>query len=167
MLPLTEPQIRASFVNCSRGEASKLTLPADLDETRWDRLDYYGWIDRKAPLRSYVVVPVDDTFVGIALRAPEDAAKRKRAVCAWCEDVYATDEVSLYVARRAGASGRNGDTLGTLICTTFGCSRNVRRVPRIVEAGDDPEGVVLRRIEGLRERSVRFAEEVLRGASAS
>ncbi len=164
MLPLTEAQIRASFVNCSRGEASKLTLPADLDDTPWDRLDYYGWIDRKAPLRSYLVVNVDDTLVGIALRAPEDAGKRRRAVCAWCEDVYATDEVSLYVARRAGASGRNGDTIGTLICTKFGCSRNVRRIPRIVEAGDDPEGVVLRRIEGLRERSVRFARDVLAGA---
>ncbi|WP_426593747.1 FBP domain-containing protein [Cellulomonas sp. McL0617] len=163
MLPLTEAQIRASFVNCSRGEASKVTLPADLDETRWDRLDYYGWIDSKAPLRAYVVLTVGDAPVGIALRAPEDTAGRRRAVCAWCEDVYATDEVSLYVARRAGASGRNGDTVGTLIHTTFGCSRNVRRIPRIVEAGDDPDGLVLRRIEGLRERSVRFADEVLHG----
>ncbi|KRD43578.1 translation elongation factor [Cellulomonas sp. Root930] len=162
MDPLTEKQIRASFVNCSRREAAQLTLPADLSELRWDRLDYLGWIDRKAPLRAYVVLPVADARVGIALRSPEVAGKRRRAVCAWCEDVYATDDVSMYVARRAGAPGRNGDTIGTLICTTFGCSTNVRRTPTIIEAGDDPAGVVARRIEGLRERSARFADEVLR-----
>ena len=162
MNPLTEKLIRASFVNCSRREASQLTLPADLSDLRWDRLDYLGWIDRKAPLRAYVVVPVDDDLVGITLRSPEGTASRRRAVCAWCEDVYATDDVSMYVARRAGGPGRNGDTIGTLICTGFECSHNVRRKPTIIEAGQDAEGLVQRRIEGLRERSVRFAREVLR-----
>ena len=162
MNPLTENQIRTSFVNCSRREAAQLTLPPDLSELRWDRLDLLGWIDRKAPLRAYVVLPVDDALVGIALRSPEVTGKRRRAVCAWCEDVYATDDVSMYVARRAGAPGRNGDTVGTLICTTFECSKNVRRKPTVVEAGQDPAGLVERRIEGLRERSARFADEVLR-----
>lgn len=162
MNPLTEKQIRASFVNASRRESSQLTLPSDLADLRWDRLDYLGWVDRKAPLRAYVVLPVDDTLVGLALRAPEGTASRRHAVCAWCEDVIATDDVSLYVVRRAGAAGRNGDTIGTLICTTFECSKNVRRKPTVVEAGQDPAGLVERRIEGLRERSAKFAREVLR-----
>lgn len=162
MIPLTEKLIRASFVNCSRREAAQLTLPPDLSELRFDRLDYVGWIDRKAPLRAYVVLPVEEALVGIALRSPEVAGKRRRAVCAWCEDVYATEDVSMYVARRAGAPGRNGDTIGTLICTRFACSANVRRTPTIIEAGEDPAGVVRRRIDGLRERSARFADEVLR-----
>ena len=162
MNPLTEKQIRASFVNASRREAAQLTLPSDLADLRWDRLDYLGWVDRKAPLRSYVVMTVDDSLVGVALRAPDGVASRRRAVCAWCEDVIATEDVSLYVARRAGAAGRNGDTIGTLICTTFGCSANVRRKPTIVEAGQDPAGLVERRIAGLRERSVKFAREILR-----
>ncbi|MEN0129915.1 MAG: FBP domain-containing protein [Brevundimonas sp.] len=160
MLPLTEKLIRASFVNCSRREAADVTLP-DLD-VRWDRLDYLGWIDRKAPLRAYVVLEVDDELVGIALRSPEVATKRKRAVCAWCEDVINTEDVSMYVARRAGAAGRRGDTIGTLICTHFTCSANVRRKPTIIEAGQDPAGVIARRTEGLRERSLKFAREVLR-----
>lgn len=162
MNPLTEPQIRASFVNCSKREAAQLTLPADLADLRWDRLDYLGWIDRKAPLRAYVVVPVGDTLVGVTLRSPETGAKRRRAVCAWCEDVYATEDVSMYVARRAGAPGRNGDTIGTLICTHFDCSRNVRRKPTIIEAGDDPAGFVQRRIDALQEYTAKFAREVLR-----
>jgi hypothetical protein len=163
MNPLTEKQIRASFVNASRRESAQLTLPSDLADLRWDRLDYLGWVDRKAPLRAYVVLTVDDALVGLSLRAPEGTASRRRAaVCAWCEDVYATDDVSLYVVRRAGAAGRNGDTIGTLICTEFGCSKNVRRKPTIVEAGQDPASLVERRIAGLRERSVKFAREVLR-----
>ena len=161
MNPLTELQIRASFVNCSRGEATRLNLPPDLADLDWDRLDYLGWIDRKAPQRACVVLPVDDTVVGLLLRSPEGGAKRRRALCAWCEDVYSKDEVSLYVARRSGAAGRNLNSIGTLICTRFGCSKNVRRRPTIVEAGQDPEGLVQRRIEGLRERSQRFAREVL------
>lgn len=164
MNPLTESPIRSSFVNCSRREASQVTLPdlTTLTPEAWDRLDYLGWVDRKAPLRAYVVLTVDDALVGLALRAPDDPGSRRRAVCAWCEDVTATDDVSLYVARRAGAAGRKGDTIGTLICTRFECSRNVRRRPTIIEAGQDPAGVVQRRIEGLRERSLRFAREVLR-----
>lgn len=162
MDPLNEKQIRTSFVNCSRREAAQVTLPADLAELRWDRLDYLGWVDRRAPLRAYVVLTVDDTLVGVTLRSPEVTGSRRRAVCAWCEDVYATNDASMYVARRAGAAGRKGDTLGTLICTDFLCSRNVRRLPTIVEAGQDPQGFVRRRIEGLRERSVRFTREVLR-----
>ena len=164
MIPLTEQQIRASFVNCSRREAAQLTLPTTLADLRWDRLDYLGWIDRKAPLRAYAVLTVDETLVGVSLRSPDVVAKRRRAVCAWCEDVHATDDVSLYVVRRAGASGRNGDTIGTLICTSFGCSTNVRRTPLLLEAGQDAAAVTRRRIDGLRERSTRFVREVLRAA---
>ncbi|RHA40757.1 FBP domain-containing protein [Cellulomonas rhizosphaerae] len=162
MNPLTEKQIRASFVNCSRREAAEVTLPTDLATLRWDRLDYLGWIDRKAPLRAYVVLEVDGELVGVTLRSPEGAATRKRAVCAWCEDVYATEDVSMYVARRAGAAGRKGDTIGTLICTNFDCSANVRRKPTIIEAGQDPAGVIARRTAGLQDRSLKFAREVLR-----
>ncbi|HEY3436180.1 MAG TPA: FBP domain-containing protein [Actinotalea sp.] len=162
MNPLTDKQIRTSFVNCSRREAAQLTLPADLTALRWDRLDLLGWVDRRAPLRAYVVLTVDEDLVGIALQSPERAASRRRAVCAWCEDVYATNDVSMYVARRSGAAGRKGDTIGTLICTGFECSQNVRRTPRLVEANHDPEALVERRIEGLQLRSVRFAQEVLR-----
>jgi hypothetical protein len=166
MNPLTEKQLRACFVNASRREATQATLP-DLATLRWDRLDYLGWRDRKAPLSAYAVVEVDDEPVGILLRSGDATkGKRRKAVCAWCEDVVATDDVSLYVARRGGAVGRRGDTIGTLICTEFQCSQNVRRTPTRSEAGSDLESVreqiVERRVAGLRERSARFVAEVLR-----
>jgi hypothetical protein len=165
MKPLTEAQIRASFVNASKREAAVATMP-DLADQPWDQLDYLGWRDRKAPLSAYVVVEIDDEPVAVLLRAGDARRTRRRAVCAWCEDVVVTEDVSLYVARRAGAPGRRGDTIGTLICTDFGCSRNVRRAPTRSEAGtappDEREGIVRRRVDGLRERSTRFVAEVAR-----
>jgi len=165
MLPLTEKQLRTSFVNASRREANDATLP-DLSALDWDRLDYLGWHDRRAPLSAYVVVELDDGPVGVLLRAADPPKVRRRTICAWCEDVVVTDDVSMYVARRGGASGKRGNTIGTLICTDFTCSRNVRRPPTRTEAGSDAEAlreqIVARRIAGLRERSVRFVEEIRR-----
>ena len=76
MIPVTEKQIHACFVNASRRETAQATLP-DLAALSWDRLDHLG---------------------------------------------------------------RRGDTIATLICTEFVCSRNVRRPPTSVEAGTDLEG---------------------------
>ncbi|WP_309135781.1 FBP domain-containing protein [Cellulomonas sp.] len=164
MHALTEKQIRNAFVNASRREANQATLP-DLDALDWDRLDYLGWRDRKAPLSAYVVLEVEEEPVGVLLRASEGTRARRRAVCAWCEDVVVTDDVTLYVARRGGASGRRGNTIGTLLCTDFLCSANVRRPPTRTEAGSDVdavrEAIVARRVAGLRERSTRFVREVL------
>lgn len=164
MNPLTEAQIRASLVNASRRERTVATLP-DLDDVRWDRLDYLGWRDRKAPLAAYVVLEIDGEPTGIALRAADrGTGPRRRAMCAWCEDVVETDDVQLFTARRAGARGRRGDGIGTLICGDFRCASNVRREPTSIEAGPmDPEErdlLVATRIEGLRDRSRRFVAEV-------
>ncbi|WP_029251614.1 FBP domain-containing protein [Paraoerskovia marina] len=163
MNPLTEKQIRASIVNASRGEANRATVP-ELDEVRWADFDYFGWHDRKAPLDSYVVLEIDGRPVGIRLRAADAGRTGRKALCAWCEDIVVTDDVSLYVARRGGASGRRGNTVGTLICTQFVCSANVRRNPTYAEAGNDEsmrEHLVESRIAGLRERSTRFVQEIL------
>ena len=166
MHPLSEARLRASFVNASRREASQATLP-DLTALDWERLDHLGWRDRKAPLSAYVVVELDGAPAGVLLRstAGRGAGLRTRGVCTWCRDIVVTDDVTLYVARRAGASGRSGNTLGTLLCTDFRCSQNVRRPPTSSEAGttalDVREEIVARRVRELRERSARFVEAVL------
>lgn len=161
MRALTVPEIRASFVNCSRREAAQAVVP-DLAAVDWDRLDYLGWTDPKNPRRAYVVALVDDRATGMVLRAA-DGTTRRNALCAWCEDVIATNEVALFVARLAGSAGRNGDTIGTLICADFACSRNARRRPTIAEAGEDAAAVVARRVAGVQERSARFVAAVARG----
>ncbi|EAQ00381.1 hypothetical protein JNB_09419 [Janibacter sp. HTCC2649] len=164
--PLTENEIRNSFVNASKREVSQASLP-DLESLDWDRLEYLGWRDSKRPL-GYAVVVIDDVATGVILRAAPPATalggRRRSAICAWCEDPIETQDVSLYVAKRGGAAGRKGDTVGTLICTEFICSKNVRRKPTFTELGsDDPtarEQFIARRIEGLRSRSAKFVAAI-------
>lgn len=166
MKPLTENEIRNSFVNASKREVAQASLP-DVDALDWERLEYLGWRDSKRPL-GYVVVVIDDVPQGIILRAAPPATalggRRRSAICAWCEDPIETKDVSLYVAKRGGAAGRKGDTIGTLICTEFVCSRNVRRKPTFTELGsDDPtdrEFFIERRIEGLKQRSSKFVANI-------
>jgi hypothetical protein len=84
-------------------------------------------------------------------------------MCSWCRDL-ASVEATLYVARRGGSAGRAGNTIGTLICEDFSCSRNTRRPPTSSESGDGIEAiadqVVADRIAGLRERSAQFVRDV-------
>jgi hypothetical protein len=163
--PLTEKQIRASFVNATRREVTQATVP-DLAELAWGRLDYLGWQDRKAPLSAYVVLELDGAPAGVLLRAGVAPAggRRRKALCTWCRDL-ASVSATLFVARRAGASGRAGNTIGTLVCEDFSCSRNARRPPTSSEGGSGIEAiadqVVTERIAGLRERSTRFVRDVL------
>lgn len=164
MNPLTEKQIRASFVNASRREVAQAVLP-DLAELPWDTLDYLGWRDRRSPLAAYVVLELDGAPAGILLRASAAPAsgRRRTAMCAWCRDL-ASVEATLYVTRRGGAAGRAGNTIGTLICENFTCSANVRRPPTSAESGSGIESiadqVVADRIAGLRERSTQFLRDV-------
>lgn len=159
MDPITAAQIRAAFVNTSRREATQATLPDHLDELPWESLDLLGWVDRKFPQRAYAVAPVDGELVGIMLRA-SDAPRGTKALCAWCQDLHLANPVSLYVARRAGSAGRNGDTVGTLVCTGFECSANVRKkIPSPYE-GFDMAAADAARVAGLRERSAAFLRTV-------
>lgn len=164
MQPLTDAQIRASFVNASKREIAQATLP-DLDSLKWDKLDALGWRDPKRPLLAYVIVEHEGSPVGAILRTAEPSKARRRMLCSWCQDIVTSDDAVLYVAKRAGAAGRKGNTIGTSICTEFSCSRNVRRTPTTSEVGsDDPtdrEAWTARRIATLRERSTHFIAEVL------
>jgi hypothetical protein len=86
MRPLTEQQVRRSFVNCSQGEAKGLALPEDFDILDWSQLELLGWRDPKAPLRGYLVVETDERPVGIAVRAEvvaERAAELRERVQAF------------------------------------------------------------------------------------
>lgn len=169
MRALSEQQIRTSLVNTSRREASQAILP-DLTQLDWTMLDYLGWHDPRRPLESYVVLHIEGSPVGIQLRPTPRAAARRKAVCAWCHDILATADVSMYVARRAGALGRRGDTVGTLICTDFNCSRNVRRTPSIEEVGSEAQQdrarLIEHRMTKLRERSARFIANLVDRDSA-
>jgi hypothetical protein len=163
MHALTEKGLRASFVNASLRERNAIPLPADLDAIEWEALDFLGWRDPKLAHVGYVVIPVDGEPVGILLRESERKA-RTRPQCAWCADVTLPNDVVFFSAKRSGAAGRNGNTVGTLVCSAFECSANVRRLPPPAYLGFDVEAARQRRIEALRTNVESFARDLRDGA---
>ncbi|MEV0318525.1 FBP domain-containing protein [Streptomyces sp. NPDC050658] len=130
MEPIGETEIRASFVNCSMGEARRLTLPAGFAETPWDDLDFLGWRDPKAPDRGYVVAERDGGHVGIALRASTGARKSllKSSICSVCVTPQSGSGITLLVAPLSGPAGRQGNSVGIYVCADLACSLYVRGV---------------------------------------
>lgn len=162
MRTLTDSQIRDSFLNASRSERKNMSLPPDIDQLAWDDIDFLGWKDPKFPNIGYVVVDLDGEPVGLLLRQTETRA-RSRPQCSWCADVQLPNDVVFYAAKRAGDAGRRGDTVGTLICEHFECSRNVRRLPPSAYLGFDREAARDRRIEALRQHVQGFVRDIRDG----
>jgi hypothetical protein len=161
--PLSEQDIRRSFVNCSRGEAAAVTLPKGLDGLAWDELAVLGWRDAKAPLRGYLVLEREGRPLGIALRAADTRmSSRTTAMCLLCQTAQAGDAVSLFTARRAGAAGRDGNTVGTYICADLACATRAHtEIPPWLQ-DRDPVEVGQERVAELRSRVDGFVDAVLR-----
>ncbi|MGW3916793.1 FBP domain-containing protein [Streptomyces sp. NPDC005070] len=127
MRPLTEQDIRTSFINCSRGEAKRLATPRDLDERPWDELDFLGWRDPGAPDRGFLVTERDGGLLGVALRLPSSRrGLPHRSMCSLCLTTHPGGGVSLMTARKAGAAGREGHSVGIYVCADLACSLYVR-----------------------------------------
>jgi hypothetical protein len=122
--PLTEREVRASFVNASRGEVSRMRLP-DLDEVAWESLDFLGWSDPRTPQQAQLVTTTDEGAVGVALRRHQLGGGRAR-MCSLCLTTHPGSGVTLLVAARAGKAGRDGNTVGLDICADLRCSAYVR-----------------------------------------
>ncbi|MFN8074729.1 MAG: FBP domain-containing protein [Kineosporiaceae bacterium] len=127
MHPVAEPEIRASFVNCSQGEAKRLPVPRELETLPWDDLDFLGWRDPRGSDRAYLVAPVGDGLVGITLRA---ATARigfvRRSVCSLCLTTHTGSGVVLMTAPKAGTEGRQGASAGVYLCSDLACSLYLR-----------------------------------------
>jgi len=162
MIPVDPARLRASLVNASRKDASDMPVP-DLATIDFDALDFLGWRDAKSPRRGYIAVPVDGELVA-AILVQTEASARTRAQCSLCQDVTLPNEVVFFGAKRAGAAGRKGDTVGILACANFECSKNVRRLPTMAYIGFDVEAERQRRIATLRERVAGFARAIRDGA---
>ncbi|NYI69641.1 hypothetical protein GGQ54_000201 [Naumannella cuiyingiana] len=163
MEPITAEQVRASFVNTTRSQLKKLTVPADLATERWDDLDFLGWRDPKAPQQGYLVAPRDGGLTGVALRTQEPSRRDpKAAMCSLCLTVHPMADVALFAARRSGPGGRRGDTVGTYICANLRCPLYVRGV--LTSEAARPMGETLSveaKIIRLRANVDRFVDRVL------
>ncbi|GIF12161.1 FBP domain-containing protein [Actinoplanes teichomyceticus] len=136
MDPISEAEIRASFVNCSKGEAARIKLPPDFRDTPWADLDFLGWIDPSAPQRAAIVTPGPAGPVALLLRKAERGGATSAArssMCQVCLTDHAAGGVSLFTAPLAGAAGRNGNSVGEYLCADLACSLYLRgkRRPRM------------------------------------
>jgi FBP C-terminal treble-clef zinc-finger len=123
---VTQREIRGSFVNCSKGEATRMFVPHDLPDRPWADLDYLGWRDPQSPARGYLVAEVAGELRGIVLRAPRAAVgAARKSMCSLCITTR-SGGVALMVAPRAGKAGQQGNTVGTWICSDLQCSLYVR-----------------------------------------
>ncbi|WP_067805257.1 FBP domain-containing protein [Actinomadura formosensis] len=145
MRPVTEHDIRASFVNCSKGEAKRLSLPKDFTDLPWDDLDFLGWQDPGAPGRAYLVTMRDDGLVGISLRVTAGAARgfTSRSLCSLCLTTRTGGGVTLMTARRTGEAGRQGNSVGQYLCGDLDCSLYVRGKKQSVAGGGLDESLSL------------------------
>lgn len=161
MQPLTEHQIRDSFVNTSKGDAERVPMPG-LHEVVWTDREYLGWLDAKAPQRAYLTVWRQGRPVSMVLRAAERRIRTGiSAMCSLCQMPQPGGQVALFAAPRSGEAGRNGDTVGMYICADLGCSAIIRIAPPPAPMQIAPEEIVQRRIVGLRERLESFTATVL------
>ncbi|ALE72242.1 hypothetical protein AD006_09770 [Pseudonocardia sp. EC080610-09] len=155
-----ENRIRRALTNCSKGEANRMTLPAWVRELDPDSLDdVHGWRDPKAPDRGVLLVPTTDGPAGVVLRAATGTA-RAAAMCALCRTTHSVGGVALFAAPRRGAKGRQGDTVGTYICTDLACAEHVRVETATAVLKPTPGTTVDERRAGLRERAVEFVAAV-------
>lgn len=144
MRPVTERDIRASFVNCTKGEATRLAVPKDLSDRPWDDLDFLGWRDAAAPGRAYLVTESGEGFVGVALRrAGPPTGGARRGMCSLCLTTHTGDGVSLMTARRAGRAGKQGNSVGAYMCADLACSLYLRGKKDVEPGGRLHESLAL------------------------
>lgn len=145
MRAITETEIRASFVNCSKGEAKRLGVPRDLDDQPWSDLDFLGWRDQGAPERAYLVADRGGRLVGVALRATSGGGRgfTARSMCSLCLTTHTSGGVALMAARRTGEAGRQGNTVGQYLCRDLACSLYVRGRKESVASRDLEESLPL------------------------
>jgi hypothetical protein len=165
MRPLTANDIRASIVNAPAEDVERLPMPG-LHETVWDSREYLGWRDPQSPQRGYIVFWRDDAPIGMVVRAASTQQSRSiSAMCSLCRTQQPANQVSLFTVPKAGKAGRDGNTVGTYICSDLGCSTIIRILPPPSDMQPSPSDVVASRAAGLLTRLNSFTAEVLKPAA--
>jgi hypothetical protein len=159
MRPLTEAEVRDSFVNAHPEEKKIAAMPLDFILTEWDHLDFFAWRDPRNRGRGYVVTERDGQPTGVVLRAAEGTSRARSAMCNLCHTMQPGDQVALFTARKAGAAGESGDSVGTYMCADLSCHENVRLALPLAPL--EVRSSVDRNIDGTRKRTEAFVERVL------
>ncbi len=164
MRPLTEEELRASFVNAAPDELRVIEVPLSARTTDWYHFDFLAWRDPEFRGRGYLVAEVGGEPRGVLLRASESSSRARAAMCNLCHTMQPGNQVLLFTARRAGNAGAQGDSIGTYICTDLSCHDNVRLAAPL--APSEMRGSVDLKIDGTRRRTEAFVARVLENGEA-
>ncbi|MFD7220024.1 FBP domain-containing protein [Streptomyces sp. NPDC059892] len=166
MKPLTEDEIRGSFVNCSKGEARRMNLPRELSELPWADLDFLGWRDPGAPDRGYLVTERAGAWVGITLRGASSGQKNflKSSICSICVTPHAASGTDLMAAPKVGAAGRQGDSVGMYMCADLACPLYVRGRRKSLGRRLEESLTLEERLARARTNLDRFLDKLYEGA---
>lgn len=151
--------MRASFVNADADELRTMEMPNDFLLVDWDYLDFFAWRDPGAGRRGYVLVQTGAGVVGVVLRVSE-AGRGRSGMCNICHTMQPGAQVALFAARRAGAAGERGDTVGTHVCADLSCHENVRLAHPLAPNEIRADGQVDFRLDGTRRRMEAFVARV-------
>ena len=164
MKPLSATEIRGSIVNATTDEIARMPMPG-LHETIWAEREYLGWRDPQSPQRGYIVFWRGDSPLGMVLRAASRGPNRSMsAFCSLCRTQQPAHQVSLFSVPKAGQAGRDGNTVGTYICSDLACSTLIRILPPPSQMQPNPTEMVASRGAGLLARLEGFTNEVLKPA---
>src|SRR5690554_4256378 len=125
MHALTEADVRAAIVNAEPPEIERLALPRDFIVIDWDFLDFFAWPDPDNARRGAIVLETGGALRGVIVTL-SGPGRARSGMCNICHTMQPGNQVSLATARRAGAAGRRGDSVGTYLCTDLSCHENVR-----------------------------------------
>ena len=164
MEPVTAKEIRSSFVNCSKGEASRLAIPRDLATRPWDDLDFLGWRDLSGADRGCIVAEHGGRMAGVVLRCvPASAAGRpiggRSTMCSLCLTTHPGAGVTLMTA---ALSKRRDNSVGIRICADLDCSLYLRGKKSPPPGGRLAESItVAEKAERLRASLEAFLDKVV------
>ncbi len=154
--PLTESDIRSSFVNATPDRTRPAPDPGAardaLERTRVPRLARPA-----GRRRGYMVSWMDGEPVGIVVRAAGGSLRPGiAAMCSFCHSPQPATQVRLFSAARGGEAGRNGNTIGSYICEDLGCSMLIRTAPPHL----NPPATIAMRSESLLARVHSFTADI-------
>ena len=162
MHALTESDVRESFINAEEEELRLIEMPHDFLLVDWDFHDFLAWPDPASSKRGCVIVEIDGQVTGIVLRSA-GSGRTRSGMCNICHTMQPGNQIALFSARRAGAAGARGDSVGTYICADLSCHENVRVAHPLAPNEVLMAGQVDMRLDGTRRRMEGFAKRVLEG----
>ncbi|MGO1394015.1 FBP domain-containing protein [Agrococcus casei] len=155
MRPVTEEQLRSSFINATDDELRRLPMPG-LRESIWEEREYLGWRDMQAAQLGYVSLWQGSELVSIVVRTSGSLRSGIAAMCSMCHSTQPATQVRLFTARFAGKKGLAGSSVGTYICESLSCPMVIRRAAPHMTTPSQLE----RRGGAMLERITRFVAKV-------